>query len=168
MGDVRLLFLCSPRIRSWWSRARSQQDTCGPGECDCRVGGHRQDCDCVWAWPTLLWGSASRGLGEGPCRLHLTLVAERQADGLLPISALCLLYAPGGAPGQPRRGTRSFEFHMVASFFLSLVYCNIRRVFIYLILYSVITMVGIANIKDRCNPWCCSGPYFFSLDKIIL
>lgn len=57
------------------------------------------------------------GLGERPRRLHLTLVAERRADGLLPISALCLLYAPGGAPGQPRWGTRSFEFHMVASFF---------------------------------------------------
>lgn len=141
-------YFSAPRDSGAGGPARSQQDTCGPGECDCRVGGHRQDCDCVWAWPTLLWGSASRGLGERPRRLHLTLVAERRADGLLPISALCLLYAPGGAPGQPRWGTRSFEFHMVASFFLSLVYCNTRRVFIYLILYSVITMVGIANIRQ--------------------
>lgn len=50
---------------------------------------------------------------------------------------------PGASPG----GVHDlFKFHMVASLFLSLVYCNIRRVFIYLILYSVITMVGVVNI----------------------
>lgn len=51
--------------------------------------------------------------------------------------------SPGASPG----GVHNlFKFHMVASLFLSLVYCNIWRVFIYLILYSVITMVGVVNI----------------------
>lgn len=56
-----------------------------------------------------------------------------RADWLLPISALCLLYTPGGALGQPGGVHNLFKFHTVASLFLSLVYCNIRRVFIYLI-----------------------------------
>lgn len=51
--------------------------------------------------------------------------------------------SPGASPG----GVHNlFKFHTVASLFLSLVYCNIRRVFIYLILYSVITMVGVADL----------------------
>lgn len=45
-------------------------------------------------------------------------------------------------------GSTIVKFHTVASLFLSLVYGNIWRVFIYLILYSVITIVGLANIQQ--------------------
>lgn len=54
----------------------------------------------------------------------------------------------GGALELAYMGSTVVQFHTVASFFLSLVYGNIWRVFIYLILYSVITIVGLANIQQ--------------------
>lgn len=79
---------------------------------------------------------------------HLTLFWMRDTSRLAsPHQCIVPVVRPWRSPGACPGGVHNlFKFHTVASLFLSLVYCNIRRVFIYLILYSVITMVGVANI----------------------
>lgn len=79
---------------------------------------------------------------------HLTLSWMRDKSRLAsPHQCIVPVVHPWRSPGASPGGVHNlFKFHTVASLFLSLVYCNIRRVFIYLILYSVITMVGVADL----------------------
>lgn len=90
------------------------------------------------------------GLGETVRKppTHLTLFWMRDKSRLAsPHQCIVPAVHPWRSPGASPGGVHNlFKFHTVASLFLSLVYCNIRRVFIYLILYSVITMVGVADL----------------------
>lgn len=79
-----------------------------------------------------------RGPGESvlkpPTHLMTAVLDERwEQTGFSP-SVHCACCTPLEEPwGQPGGVHNLFKFHTVASLFLSLVYCNIRRVFIYLI-----------------------------------
>lgn len=89
------------------------------------------------------------GTGEsyGATHTPTTVLDERQEQPGFSPSVHCACCTPlEELWSQPGGVHDLFKFHTVASLFLSLVYCNIRCVFIYLILYSVITMVGVADM----------------------
>lgn len=97
--------------------------------------------------PHVSWGDAYLIVGlvrvtKPPTAL--TLLWMRDARRLAsPHQCIVPVVHPWRSPGAGPGGVHNlFKFHTVASLFLSLVYCNTRRVFIYLILYSVVTMVG--------------------------
>lgn len=101
--------------------------------------------------PHISLGDASLRVAQvrvnGATHTPTTVLDERQEQPGFSPSVHCACCTPlEELWSQPGGVHDLFKFHTVASLFLSLVYCNIRCVFIYLILYSVITMVGVADL----------------------
>lgn len=85
-----------------------------------------------WRAPDSCW---PRGLWLG-CRMSQAWWGPQASQGLCRVLTGCR-----GSRAAPRRGCSPCDsMQLPASF--SLVYCTLGRVFIYLILYSVITIVG--------------------------